>query len=247
METLRSAARASAEEDDEVEEPEEGDDDTDDDDLDWEDTDDEYVREQNERFFSMCRAHGALSKDGEYIGFCTSCSSASEWFLDGPLCLKDFSCEELRKHMPRLGVALLVWAFGMYINNISQAWLQKHISAYYQTNWAPTLAAQPPINTTVVLFDVGFELFWHTPTFPTQALVDLYVEWVGYLAILRFIVVPGPLSMRWTILSRLMFMWGVLWFIRAFCIASTPLPNPLLDCTAHGALCQNTRVSSTRY
>jgi len=201
-----------------------------DDDWEYEDSEDEFDKKQQDSFLLMCKDYGALDEDGNYPGFCSSCSSVSEWFLRGPLCLKDFSCDELKKHMPRLGVSILVWALGMYINNLSQAWLQKHVSTFYQTNWAPTMAARPPINTTVVLFDVGFEVLYATSTFPTAAQVDAYVTWVGYIALFRFIVLPGPLSLRWTILSRLMFMWGVLWCLRAFCIATTPLPNPLTSC-----------------
>jgi len=150
-------------------------------------------------------------------------------FLQDPFCRRDFKPEVLRKALPRLAVALGFWAVGLYCNNLSQAWLQANMGAtkshpgYYESRWAPIANSTGP----VILWDAGFVLF--KPLHDTW-LADLVGGSIPVFALIRFGLVPGPLSMRWTFLCRTFLLWGVLWALRGLTIISTALPTPLLTC-----------------
>mmetsp|Transcript_82738 Transcript_82738/g.230733 ORF Transcript_82738/g.230733 Transcript_82738/m.230733 type:complete len:352 (+) Transcript_82738:36-1091(+) len=162
----------------------------------------------------------------EYYGVTDTSLSLSNAF-----CLKDFRRGELRKFVPRLLVAFIVFQTGLYINNLSQAWLQSKMAGYYQTHWPPnrTLVANGEMapGDSVVLWDVTFEAF---PTVDSTAYADALAGGLPVLFWLRFVVIPGPFSLRWTVLTRFITCWGLLWFCRAFTILVTPLPNPDLTC-----------------
>jgi len=48
--------------------------------------------------------------------------------------------------------------------------------------------------------------------------------------IVRFIILPGPLSLRWVVLRRWIMCWGTIMGIRGMTIIVTPLPNPDSTC-----------------
>lgn len=144
-------------------------------------------------------------------------------FWHDPICWKDFEADTLRKALPRVSVSLSFWTIGLFFNNLSQAWLQQHMAGYYESKWAP----KPPEKQSVILWDVGF---YALPTIRSTAIVDVFAGAFPALMFIRFMVLPGPLSMRWTILARLFLIWGALWALRGLTIISTVLPNPDQTC-----------------
>lgn len=139
-------------------------------------------------------------------------------FTHDPFCLKDFRMDTLRRVLPRLAVAFLIWAVCLYCNNVSQAWLQKYMSGLY-------VARSPG-----TLWDLGFQLL---PEVRSTALAELGARATPVLVFIRFIAMPGPWSMRWTIATRCLLIWGLIWALRAIMIVSTALPNPDRTCQPH--------------
>eukprot|EP00929_Paragymnodinium_shiwhaense_P064459 TRINITY_DN32278_c0_g1_i2.p1 TRINITY_DN32278_c0_g1~~TRINITY_DN32278_c0_g1_i2.p1 ORF type:complete len:288 (-),score=35.47 TRINITY_DN32278_c0_g1_i2:19-882(-) len=145
-------------------------------------------------------------------------------FRSDPFCRQDAA--RLRRELPQLLVALFVYCVGVYTNSVTQAYLQKHANWFHRSE--------------AVLWDFGFK------NFPQLDIVFIHITWkywsvevnlpdfmAGLATIyllVRFLVIPGPLSMRWTILRRLLFLSGVMFFLRAFSIVSTVLPNPDSHC-----------------
>jgi len=185
------------------------------------------------------------------------------WSQD-PFCLRDFGCDRLKKFVPRLWVALCFFCLGLYVNCVSQAWLQMSMAGFYESEWGrskqdfissqewlkvnmpqvyaarwgnippnetkPIFAAKTQEfyqNQTVMLFDLGFLVL---PDVASGVYADLWVSVSTTIAMIRFVVLPGPISLRWTFLSRAGFVWGWLFIIRAFVITITPLPNPYRQC-----------------
>lgn len=185
-------------------------------------------------------------------------------FSQDPFSRKDFHRDRLRVWMPRLGVAALWYYVCVYLNNLSQAWLQKNMAGFYESQWGysakdyPTSqawlkkhmpevyksqwGATPPNmtqayapeamhkwyqNKTVTLYDFGF---LYLPEVSTSLYADIFAGVSGVGAIVRFVVVPGPMSLRWAFLCRICFVWGALFLCRAITILVTPLPNPYHEC-----------------
>lgn len=181
-------------------------------------------------------------------------------FIQDPLCLADFSVAKLKIFMPRLALAVCWYYTCVYVNNLSQAWLQANMTGFYESNWGysqpnSTAAAQwlrrhePEVykarygdldpsktgtaaldhyhNQTLILFDV---VFLYTPKLDTSLYADCFAGISSLIGLVRYVVIPGPLSLRWTWLIRLFFVWGTLFLFRAFTIVATPLPNPYHEC-----------------
>jgi len=185
-------------------------------------------------------------------------------FSQDPFSLKDFRPTELRKFLPRLGVAVLFWLVGSYVNNVSQAWLQANMAGFYESEWGyskanfqdaqawlkknqpavyhdrwhdtlpnETIADAPKAmqkyyqNETVTLFDL---VFLYLPEVPSSGPADFFAGAPSAVGIIRFAVFPGPMSLRWTYLTRAIMVWGCLWYARAITIIVTPLPNPYKQC-----------------
>lgn len=146
----------------------------------------------------------------------------SSW--QDPFCLRDFRREELCKAMPRVGLAVLWWLLGLYSNNVAQAWLQSNMQGYYEAHWTPKLPEAP----SVTLWDLGHSVFPDIPVKPWVA--DAWAQSMCQLAFVRFIVLPGPRSMRWAVVSRMLLIWGFLWAFRGIMIISTVMPNPEKTC-----------------
>jgi hypothetical protein len=137
-----------------------------------------------------------------------------------PIGKHDFRPARLRKAAPRFFFALLWGNIGCYVNNLSQAWLQQNIDGYYESRWAPV---SKYTNETVILQDVGFEAFTKlNSTAITGQVAFLHTT----ACVIRFVVFPGPYSMRWTMLTRFGLIWGSLWMMRGISIVATVLPNP---------------------
>lgn len=181
-------------------------------------------------------------------------------FWSDPFGKSDFRRLNLVKHLPRLAIAVLVYLLGVYLNNLSQAWLQMHMQDYYESRWAPVppfsddnhhgvvettyrtanvswhwpekgrpmrLHYFPHQNESVVLFDLVFE---YLPHLHSSGPADFFAGSSTLLAIARFAIIPGPMSLRWTWLRRTLFIWGFIFVARGVCIVVTPLPNPYHAC-----------------
>lgn len=172
-------------------------------------------REAIEEFQQMVKDYG-VDSNGQYPGF----------FSD-PLCLKDFSRENLEKFMPRVGTAFCIFLTGLYINNVSQAWLENNVSGYYENRWMARPGNPYNVTRNVTLWDVVFETL---PLLESTKPADTVAGLVPLTMFIRFVILPGPLSLRWTVLCRVMLIWGTLWLFRAFTIWTTPLPNPDPTC-----------------
>lgn len=146
-------------------------------------------------------------------------------FLRDPFACRDFA--RLRDYVPRLAFSFGFYGLCMYLDCMSQAYLQHTMSTYYQTHWKPVF----PEKHNVTLWDLGHQCLpridldkhpWMSPD--TLAMLG-----PNYLAI-RFFVIPGPMSLRWTIMCRWSTLVGVLFLARGFSILSTVLPNPDHEC-----------------
>jgi hypothetical protein len=82
-------------------------------------------------------------------------------------------------------------------------------------------------NKTLLLFDI---VFLYLPRVNSTAPAEFFSGWPGNLVVIRYCLFPGPLSMRWQILYRGLFIEGVLFLIRAVTLILTPLPNPYRQC-----------------
>lgn len=140
-------------------------------------------------------------------------------FWQDPIGRQDFSRVRLRKSMPRVALAALIWLLGLYGNNVCQAWLQIRMANFYDSQWVPV----SPNKKHVLLWDIGHEIL---PAFANPSVRLFFSQGAPVFVVLRFCVFPGPLTMRWTILSRMFLLWGVLWAIRTVFIIATVLPNP---------------------
>jgi len=169
---------------------------------------------ESKRFLQMARDYDVLDENGEYPSF----------FSD-PFGCRDFRCDELKIWMPRVAFALVFVNCGIYVNSFSQAWLQNNIAGYYETNWKPANATV--VNTTVILWDVVFQKL---PAVDSTKYADWIAAGLPALMLFRFAILPGPFSLRWNLICRIWFIWGILWFVRAITIWITPLPNPWPEC-----------------
>lgn len=168
-------------------------------------------QEEQDRIQAMIHAYGL---DSEGIpSLCTD-----------PFGLPDFRPAVLKIWMPRVAAALLIFLLCLYSNNLAQAWLQANMSGYYETRWIPN---PEYTDHTVKLWDVTFE---YLPYFPETLPADIFATVSPLVVVIRFMVFAGPMSLRWTILCRVIIMWGIMWFLRGLCIVVTPLPNPHLTC-----------------
>lgn len=145
-------------------------------------------------------------------------------FWNDPLCLRDFEMQTIRKAMPRVALSISVWLIGMYGNNVSQAWLQRNMEGYYESRWT----AKHPGDQSLLLWDAGHYFFPVVLAKPHVA--DVLAQLISTLTFVRFVVLPGPLSMRWTVLCRMFLIWGFLWAFRGIMVISTALPNPEKTC-----------------
>jgi len=170
--------------------------------------------DQNKRFLQMAKDYKVLDEKGECPGFCSD-----------PFGCRDFSRDELRIWMPRVAFAFCFVHLGIYVNSFSQAWLQNNIAGYYETRWKPV--NETMVNTTVILWDVVFQKL---PAVNSTKYADLLAALLPTFMFIRFAIIPGPMSLRWTIICRVWVIWGVLWFFRAATILITPLPNPWPEC-----------------
>jgi len=147
------------------------------------------------------------------------------------VCIRDFYPHNLRRFVPRLLAALCVFYFGVYVNNLAQAWLQENLAGFYEDRWPPNTAAVQAgsmgAEDTVRLWDVGHVFL---PKLHSTYYCDVFAGGAPIALFIRFVVLPGPYSLRWTILCRWFVLWGVLFLCRALVVCLTPLPNPDRTC-----------------
>eukprot|EP00397_Hematodinium_sp_SG-2012_P043743 GEMP01048695.1.p1 GENE.GEMP01048695.1~~GEMP01048695.1.p1 ORF type:complete len:426 (+),score=94.61 GEMP01048695.1:404-1681(+) len=119
----------------------------------------------------------------------------------------------IREQWVQVATAGLMGICALYSNCVAQVYLQQNIEG--------TGSDKAPLT------DVGFKLlgYWHSPHAADIALG-------GFMALtaLRFIILPGPYAMRWTILRRWLLCMGLLFLLRGMSIIATVLPNPAKEC-----------------
>jgi len=138
----------------------------------------------------------------------------------------DFKRANLAEFCPRVLFGLALYIGGLYTNCVSQAFLQQKMAGYYASHWLPNTTAHMTPTDRVILWDAGFSLFPEvSPSIANSIAVNAPLAFLA-----RFCVIPGPNTMRWTILRRALTVWGCLWFIRSVSIVLTPLPSPDRSC-----------------
>jgi len=171
-------------------------------------------------------------------------------FWHDPFCRKDFSRDRLRRFIPRLGLAMVWYTLCVYVDCVSQAWLQANMAGFYESGWGRSKIVNTSseewlekhkgdrvryeartedlyANQTVTLFDMGFILL---PAVSSDVYANFFASFSIVMAVVRYFLIPGPMSMRWTIATRALVIWGLLFLIRSFVILITPLPNPYHQC-----------------
>merc|ERR1719261_146416 len=81
--------------------------------------------------------------------------------------------------------------------------------------------------------------YLYLPRVNSSDYADMWAGGSVLIGIVRYVVVPGPISIRWTWLQRLWLIHGVLWLLRAVTILVTPLPNPYHQCVPHTSYPKN--------
>eukprot|EP00929_Paragymnodinium_shiwhaense_P062251 TRINITY_DN31082_c0_g1_i1.p1 TRINITY_DN31082_c0_g1~~TRINITY_DN31082_c0_g1_i1.p1 ORF type:complete len:338 (+),score=49.19 TRINITY_DN31082_c0_g1_i1:253-1266(+) len=137
---------------------------------------------------------------------------------------------------------LLTWVWMelcTYVDSLGQARIQQQADYYLNgTIWRavpddklqqnPMLTADDValVRQSVVLRDEGHHLLPHIPPIWCDIMCTLATVAVWT----RLMVVPGPRSLRWTVMRRLWLMMGFIRLFRGITIQGTVLPNPDLEC-----------------
>jgi len=133
------------------------------------------------------------------------------------------------------------WKFSQSNFTAAQAWLKKNDPKTYKARWGAippedTRSGLPAnsyqesyANKTVKLFDLTY---LYLPHVQGSGFADTFAYASLLVGLFRFVVLPGPMSLRWTFFTRILSVWGVLFLTRAFTITVTPLPNPFQQCEA---------------
>jgi len=148
-------------------------------------------------------------------------------FWSDPLGCKDLQWNSICKFFPRVVFAVFMWLACMYANCFSQAVLQRDMSNYYESHWKPL----PPTKGPLKLYDLGQELFPYLSAakYPLMS-PDTVASSACNFVVVRFWLLPGPMSLRWTIFCRWFLLRGLMFRFRSFSIIATALPNPDYTC-----------------
>jgi len=135
------------------------------------------------------------------------------------------------------------WGYSKPDYQSAQRWLRQHEGGIYERIWGDTSPnetqpASPEAmqkyyqNRTVVLYDLTFLYagYYGFPPVHTTLWADRWVAMSIVMGLVRFVILPGPQSMRWTFLMRVFFVLGLLYLWRSITIFLTPLPNPDPTC-----------------
>eukprot|EP00928_Gymnodinium_smaydae_P063333 TRINITY_DN46957_c0_g1_i1.p1 TRINITY_DN46957_c0_g1~~TRINITY_DN46957_c0_g1_i1.p1 ORF type:complete len:366 (-),score=15.39 TRINITY_DN46957_c0_g1_i1:8-1105(-) len=145
-----------------------------------------------------------------------------------PFASSDFRPLSLRRFAPRLVVAMTVFVFCSYTNNLAQAWLQSHMAGYYDQEWIRRKDIQTPTQRSHTrLWDVSFH---YLPHLKSTTAADVVAIGASVIVGIRFVIVPGPLSLRWAFVNRFLIVSAILYLLRGISIILTPLPNPDETC-----------------
>eukprot|EP00928_Gymnodinium_smaydae_P004916 TRINITY_DN11685_c0_g1_i5.p1 TRINITY_DN11685_c0_g1~~TRINITY_DN11685_c0_g1_i5.p1 ORF type:complete len:368 (-),score=9.49 TRINITY_DN11685_c0_g1_i5:262-1365(-) len=129
------------------------------------------------------------------------------------------------------------WGYSQPNATAAQMWLKDHMPDKYEARWGNLPPNQTTVDTPIMkqlyrgkpltLFDITFIA---TPYKISTIWAKIFAWGSLLVSVIRFVIVPGPLSMRWTFMIRAFLIWGTLWLCRALTIVVTPLPNPEHDC-----------------
>jgi len=129
------------------------------------------------------------------------------------------------------------WGYSQPNASATESWLRHNMPDVYQARYgnlrpsanhqdAPAMQSYYR-NQTVILFDA---VYLYLPKVSSSSYADLFAVAGAVFGAVRFVILPGPLSMRWTYMTRLLLVWGTLFLFRAFTLIATPLPNPYHEC-----------------
>jgi hypothetical protein len=137
------------------------------------------------------------------------------------------------------------WGYSQPTFADAQAWLMEHDRTVYEqkfgnltpaelehwyraqnTEWGNNMVSLYQ-NKTVAMFDVAFLMF---DKVESTSWVEKFTGWPQTFIVFRYLIFPGPISIRWTILYRFLMLLSLLYFARSLFIIVTPLPNPDPSC-----------------
>jgi len=135
------------------------------------------------------------------------------------------------------------WGYSQADYQAAQGWLRQHDESLYKTIWKDTLPNETHAksseamqetyqNQTVKLYDLTFLYagYYGLPPVHSTRYADIWVIISIAVGLTRFVILPGPRSMRWTFLIRVAIVLGMLYLWRSVTIFLTPLPNPDHTC-----------------
>eukprot|EP00929_Paragymnodinium_shiwhaense_P078906 TRINITY_DN40950_c0_g1_i1.p1 TRINITY_DN40950_c0_g1~~TRINITY_DN40950_c0_g1_i1.p1 ORF type:complete len:343 (+),score=8.56 TRINITY_DN40950_c0_g1_i1:58-1086(+) len=156
-------------------------------------------------------------------------------WCEDPFCVGDL--RTFRDHWRQLAIAFSVFLVGTYADSFGQARVQRTAEFYLAgTIWSANeislvervLTPAQALNAqrSVFLYDEGHR---HLPHID-PAWCDRLATLGQTLVWMRFIILPGPRSIRWLMLRRLYFLTGFISLFRSLTVQCTVLPNPDLNC-----------------
>jgi hypothetical protein len=77
------------------------------------------------------------------------------------------------------------------------------------------------------LWDAGFELL---PLVNSSQPANVFAGGSAIICLLRLCIFTGPITLRYVVFRRTIFIWGLIFAARGICIIITPLPNPYYEC-----------------
>jgi len=121
---------------------------------------------------------------------------------------------------PQMLLSFLMVLLAIWIDCLAQVYLQLH----------PYPIAHVDCKVPPPLFDIGFYFLgeWKSAHAVNWTLCIFFG-----LTVVRFVVITGPFSMRWTVARRWLLCTGILFLLRGFSIICTILPNPDPYCVSN--------------
>lgn len=129
------------------------------------------------------------------------------------------------------------WGYSVPNASAAEVWLKRNMPDVYRARYGSLKHPAPREdsaammnyyrNETVVLYDL---VYLYLPKVNSSSYADTFAGFGTFFGAARYVIIPGPLSMRWTYMTRVLLVWGTMFLFRSFTIIATPLPNPYHEC-----------------